>query len=345
MADTMNEQHTPSLPLAEPLQHLLHQLQEKYENAGQDLAGYLEGLYHSDFLNYWDYIQLDTLLTLQRPRTTLPDENIFIMFHQVAELYFKLVLQEIEQICFKPDLTPRFFLDRMSRINRYFQVVIDSFDVMVDGMEVGQFMQFRMALLPASGFQSGQFRMIEICASDFNRLLDQTAAIVPEASLAEQMAHIYWKKGGVVLATGEKTLTLRQFEAKYEQTFLQLAERYQHHNLRQTYLHLQPKGPEDEALIPDIHQAMKQFDVHLNINWRLAHYKSAVRYLFKDPETIFATGGTNWQKYLPPRFQRQVFYPELWTDLEKENWGRAWVDSTLKALQKEREMPEASPAH
>ena len=47
---------------------------------------------------YWDYIQTDALLGLQTQRTTLPDEMIFIMYHQVNELLFKMILLEIEQI-------------------------------------------------------------------------------------------------------------------------------------------------------------------------------------------------------------------------------------------------------
>ena len=66
--------------------------------------------------------------------------------------------------------------------------------------------------------------------------------------------------------------------------------------------------------------------MNVNINWPLVHYKSAARYLQKDPEDIAATGGTNWQKYLPPRFQKRIFYPKLWSEEEKENWGRSWVE-------------------
>jgi tryptophan 2,3-dioxygenase len=75
---------------------------------------------------------------------------------------------------------------------------------------------------------------------------------------------------------------------------------------------------------------MKQNDVNVNINWPLAHYKSAVRYLNKDSADIAATGGTNWQKYLPPRFQKRIFYPELWSDQEIDEWGKAWVEEALK---------------
>ena len=55
-----------------------------------------------------------------------------------------------------------------------------------------------------------------------------------------------------------------------------------------------------------------------------------MRYLKTDPNNaIAATGGTNWQKYLPPRFQKRIFYPEIWTEEEMENWGSGWVESVL----------------
>jgi tryptophan 2,3-dioxygenase len=52
--------------------------------------------------------------------------------------------------------------------------------------------------------------------------------------------------------------------------------------------------------------------------------------LKRDPDNIPATGGTNWQKYLPPRFQRIMFFPELWSDAEKAEWGKAAVINALK---------------
>ena len=76
----------------------INKLSKKYSTTGQDLYSYLEGLLYSDYLGYWDYINLDTLLSLQKPKTDFPDENIFIIYHQITELYFKLCLNEIEQI-------------------------------------------------------------------------------------------------------------------------------------------------------------------------------------------------------------------------------------------------------
>ena len=58
---------------------LLQKLQRKYDVMGQDLTSYLDGLLHSDYLAYWDYIHLDTLLSLQNPKTHFPDEKIFFL--------------------------------------------------------------------------------------------------------------------------------------------------------------------------------------------------------------------------------------------------------------------------
>src|ERR1700742_2348169 len=112
------------------IEERLARLQEKYEAMGQDMVSYLDGLLHADFLTYWDYIHLDTLLSLQNPKTPFPDEEIFIIYHQVTELYFKLALHECRQITEKRLLTADFFTTRVRRINRYFDALIESFEIM-----------------------------------------------------------------------------------------------------------------------------------------------------------------------------------------------------------------------
>mgnify|MGYP005703707021 FL=1 len=131
----------------------LKQLQDKYAAMGQDLTSYLDGLLHADFPTYWDYIKLDTLLSLQQPVTPFPDEQIFVMYHQITELYFKLSLLEIEQIHAETDIDAATFLERVNRVNRYFENLVRSFDIMVHGLDHEQFLKFRMSLLPSSGFQ------------------------------------------------------------------------------------------------------------------------------------------------------------------------------------------------
>ena len=80
---------------------------------------------------------------------------------------------------------------------------------------------------------------------------------------------------------------------------------------------------------PKLINALKELDVNININWPLMHYKSAVRYLQQNTEDIAATGGTNWQKYLPPRFQKRIFFPEIWSAQEHEDWGKGWVETNV----------------
>lgn len=305
----------------------LEKLQEKYAAMGQDMVSYLDGLLYADYLTYWDYIHLDTLLSLQTPKTPFPDEEIFILYHQITELYFKLVLHECKQITEKENISVDFLTSRLKRMINYFEVLTQSFSIMIEGMEKEQFLQFRMSLLPASGFQSGQYRMIEIYATDFINLVakDQREALKNE-SIKKQFEQIYWQYGATELSTGKQTLTLKQFWKKYAKTFLDLAENVQDKNLWKIYLKLEEKGEANS----EIKNLMRAFDVLVNVNWPLAHYKSAVRYLHRQPEEIKATGGTNWQKYLPPRFQKRIFYPELWTHQEQEDWGKAWVEEVLQ---------------
>ena len=305
----------------------IEDLEKKYSAMGQDLSSYLDGLLYADFLTYWDYVHVDTLLSLQNPKTSFPDEKIFIIYHQITELYFKLCLNEFEQLCNKENPDLKFFLSRVNRINSYFENLVRSFEIMVAGMEHDQFLKFRMSLLPASGFQSAQYRMIEICSTDFLRLVakEQRSQFNVDSSIREMFEFIYWKAGATELSSGKKTLTLQQFEDKYSDSLIKLAEENRTKNLWQIYLKLPVESQKDGQLLA----ALKMLDVNVNVNWPLSHYKSAVRYLQKDPEDIKATGGTNWQKYLPPRFQKRIFYEKLFSSEEIENWGKGWVSNEV----------------
>jgi tryptophan 2,3-dioxygenase len=319
----------------------IKKLKEKYEGMGQSLPNYLDGLLLSNYLPYWDYIHVDTLLTLQNPKTDFPDEKIFIIYHQITELYFKLCMHELNQIAhngrnvlpnghdlgWKEKINVKFFTERVIRINRYFEALTNSFDIMVDGMEREQFLLFRMALLPASGFQSAQYRMIEICSADFLQLVDKDVRknYSSKNSIEELYEHIYWKQGATEVASGKKTLTLEQFEKKYHEEFISLAKEYRDKNIWAKYKSL----TESEQQNPELINALRELDQNINVNWPLVHYKSAVRYLQQEDMDVAATGGTNWQKYLPPRFQKRIFYPELWSQEEIDNWGKHWVNKEV----------------
>lgn len=299
-------------------------LQQKYAVMGQDLSSYLDGLLYSDYLTYWDYIHLDTLLSLQNPKTQFPDEKIFIVYHQITELYFNLILWEIEQIAFHEALTEKFFQERMVRIITYFQQLENSFSVMIHGMEREQFLKFRMSLLPASGFQSAQYRLIEICSTDTINLVNvqEREALKEYSDIDQQIEKLYWRSGATELASGKKTLTLQQFEEKYLKLFKETGMKYRDRNLWKLF---SAKFSQSELL----KKYLREFDQLANVLWPLAHLKSAGHYLQRNPEDIKATGGTNWQKYLPPRFQKIMFFPDLWSEQEKEEWGKVAIDRML----------------
>lgn len=296
----------------------IHVLQHKYAAMGQDMRSYLDGLIHADYLTYWDYVHLDTLLSLQNPRTAFPDEKIFILYHQITELYFKLVLNELQQVAEDPALTGETLTMRLRRVINYFRHLVSSFSIMIDGMEPKQFLQFRMALLPASGFQSAQYRMIELCSTDARHLVarSERERLSGETDPGVLLDHLYWQWGGRELASGRKTLTLRQFLLKYGDDFRELITAYREKHLYARFLGLREVERSDALT-----ELMREFDHLANVAWPLAHLKSAARYLHRDPEDIKATGGTNWQKYLPPKSQQIVFFPELWREEEIREWG------------------------
>lgn len=304
----------------------VRELAIKYAASGQDLVGYLDGLLYANYLTYWDYIHLDTLLTLQTPKTDFEDEKIFIFYHQITELYFSAILHELAQIAQPKMIDEKVFLTKIKRLNRYVAHLVNSFDIMIDGMDLAQFLQFRMSLLPASGFQSAQYRMIEIASTDFWHLLDSESREFyrGQEHFKEMYEHVYWKKGATEAETGKKTLTLKQFEKKYAAQLIRMAKEYKEVNLWRMFItHYQGTDA-----TPKIIEELRKFDALINVDWRLAHYKSAVRYLQKAEsagDDIPATGGTNWQKYLPPRFQKQMFFPDLWSENEKSEWGKSWV--------------------
>lgn len=308
----------------ERIESQIAKLAEKYKDSGQDLSSYLDGLLYQRYLTYWDYIHLDTLLSLQVPRTHFPDEEIFIMYHQITELYFKLILHEQKQIVDDTSQEVSFFTEKVNRINNYYKALISSFSIMIRGMEREQFLQYRMALLPASGFQSAQYRMIEIYATPLQHLVHHSVrdSFSEEDPIEELYEAIYWKRGATDKASGEKTLTLKQFEYRYTPRFIRIAKQLRNKTMYHKYMDLPEEDRHNKGLV----EALKKMDINANVNWRLVHMASAHRYLDRGEDAIEATGGTNWKDFLPPNFQKIVFFPEVHSEEELKNWGKKWVE-------------------
>lgn len=301
-------------------QKITNQLEDKYNALDQNVNTHLEGLLHSKPIDYWDYIQTDALLNLQVQRTTLPDEMVFLMYHQVNELLFKMILWEIDQVAKKENITASFFETKIMRISRYFDVLTSSFTVMKDGMDVEQYNKFRNSLTPASGFQSAQYRKIEFASTELINLIDNRfrETIDRNTSFEHAFEHLYWQAAGKDYKTGKKSYTLTVFEAKYKDEFIRFAEFYNTHNLWTIFKSLPQDVREDKDLI----KAMRHYDYTVNITWVMAHYNTANHYLNIGGKTAEATGGSEWVKYMHPKYQRRIFFPDLWSKQELQDWGK-----------------------
>lgn len=300
--------------------NLIDQLQEKYRGLGQDLNVHLEGLLHSKLITYWDYIQTEALLSLQKQRTTLPDEMVFIMYHQINELLFKMVLWEIDQVANKEDIDVPFFAEKLRRVSRYFDMLTSSFSIMGEGMEVEQYNKFRNTLTPASGFQSAQYRLIEFASTETINLIDNRfrETIDRNTPFEHAWEHLYWQAAGKDYKTGKKSYLLTIFEEKYKDDFLRFAEFYNTHNLWTKFKSLPEEVKQDKELL----KAMRHYDYTVNIKWVMAHYNTANHYLNIGGKTAEATGGSQWTKYMHPKYQKRIFFPDLWSKQELEDWGK-----------------------
>ncbi len=296
---------------------ILKSLEDKYQNLGENPKTYLKGLLQTKPITYWDYIQVDTLLTLQKTRTDFKDEAIFVMYHQVTELTLKMMIHEIKQLSEGENLSEDIWLDKLERMIRYTQMLITSFDIMRSGMSYDDYNTFRDALAPASGFQSAQFRYLEIYTTRLQNLINKKGQErLPENPDSEDyFENIYWKDAGYNREAKSKTLTLRLFIEKYEAGFKALAQEVKGKTLEERVA--QMKNPSPELLAK-----MKQFDHFYNVTWPIIHLQTAGHYLNSRGENKAATGGSDWQKYLHPSYQQRKFFPNLWSEQELENWGK-----------------------
>lgn len=297
-------------------QEQLHQrIEEKFKAIDQNPDVHLEGLIWAKPITYWDYIHTDALLNLQLQRTTLPDEMVFIMYHQINEILFKMILWEIDQVSQCETITAPFFTEKLRRISRYFDMLSSSFDIMGDGMEKEQYMNFRNTLTPASGFQSAQYRLIEFSSTELINLIDYRfrATIDRNTPYDHAYEHLYWQAAGKDHSTGKKNTLIQLFEKRYKADFLIKMEAYNTTNLWTRFKQLPEEVRKDKALV----KAMRHYDYTVNVTWVMAHYDAAGKYL----GNAEATGGSDWRKYMHPKYQRRIFFPELWSEEELKNWG------------------------
>jgi tryptophan 2,3-dioxygenase len=230
---------------------------------------------------YHEYLELDQLLTLQRPRTEdTATELSFIIVHQVSELWFKLIIDDIhgtiQALC---EHHTDAALRRLSRIHEIEHLLVDQF-VILDRLPLGGFGALRPALGTASAAESRQFAIIERLSCPGHGRLGP----------AEHPAPDLWTALCVYVRDDGNDMPMDGTEEARAQ---------RNKVLRDLYGQPGPTAALFEALL-DHDQAF--------CLWRQRHALAVARQIGGVP----GTGGTTGVDYLERRGRRR-FFPELWS--------------------------------
>lgn len=243
-------------------------------------------------LTYGSYLKLDTLLSLQCPRSTpiVPDELLFITVHQVFELWLKLLLFELsharDEMLVGESYAPRVRLERCRVIER---TLLEQFDIL-DSMEAAEFVRFRDALDTASGAQSAQFMEVEFLSG----LKDFGYAERCDWLTADE--HELLRRRLSEPSLGDAFLTVLR-EAGFDVST--------EHQRLEGYLTI-AHAREKHGTLWDLLEAMIAHDQSW-LMWRARHALAVERQIGAKRGTGGSTGGS----YLRSRLSLR-FYPELW---------------------------------
>jgi tryptophan 2,3-dioxygenase len=255
----------------------------------------------SPAVTYGSYLEVDRLLELQKPRSAGPehDELLFIVIHQVYELWFKEMLHELDRVM---ELLRHQDAHRaqhtMKRILTILKVMVAQLDIL-ETMTPLEFLSFRSRLAAASGFQSDQFRQIEFVLGNKSRAAIERFGDGTRARAA---------------------LERRWSEPTLWDAFLDYLNREGYdvppgHLRRDVTVPVEP-SPELQAILIDAYKrdpknseiCERLVDLDEGIQeWRYRHVKMVERTIGTKP----GTGGSSGAAYLASTVGRPVF-PDLW---------------------------------
>lgn len=260
---------------------------------------------HTDFKNdmtYGEYLGLEAILSSQNRLSDHHDEMLFLIIHQVSELWMKLILHELQaaiQAIQQENMQPAFKM--LARVSKIQQQIIQAWDVLAT-MTPAEYLQFRDSLGKASGFQSYQYRQIEFAlgykSKHILKIYEKDEVILNELKHAFTAPSIYDVVIAALAKAGLKVnpnLLNRDFSVVYNgDDSVAAAWKTVYENI-ESYWDLYQLA---EKLV-DIEDSLQQ--------WRFRHMKTVERIIgFK-----VGTGGSSGVNYL-----RQVldhrFFPELW---------------------------------
>jgi tryptophan 2,3-dioxygenase len=252
--------------------------------------------------SYSEYLHLDKLLGAQRPLSNQHDEMLFIMMHQVSELWMKLALHELKEAlaCVKRDaLGPAFAI--FARVSQIQQQLLQSWDVLAT-ISPSQFAAFRDALGKSSGFQSRQYRLLEFILGNKNAAMINVFRSEPESfaalesalkvpSLYDESLRCLSRRGIAVPAQ----VLERDFSQPYQaDPAVAAAWLGVYHNAAQDWEMYQ------------LAERLMELDYKFQL-WRAAHVKTVERVIGSQR----GTGGSGGVSYLTKALDLK-FFPELW---------------------------------
>jgi tryptophan 2,3-dioxygenase len=266
---------------------------------------------HLDFsrsMSYSDYLQLDKILSAQKPLSPNHNEMLFIIQHQTSELWMKLMLHELRaaiSAVARDELGSAFKM--LARVSRIMEQLVHAWDVLAT-MTPPEYSAIRPYLGTSSGFQSAQYRCIEFALGNKNAemlkphahrpdLLEQVRAAYESPSLYDEALRLLAARGLPVPASHTQRDWTCPYEenAQVEQVWLTIYRDPEH------YWDLYQLGEE----LTDLEDAFRL--------WRFRHVTTVERVIgFKR-----GTGGTGGVSYLRKMLD-VVLFPEIWklrTDL------------------------------
>jgi tryptophan 2,3-dioxygenase len=257
---------------------------------------------------YWDYIRLDELLALARPKTALRDERVFIIFHQLAEMILALIINELEQLTARAPAPIDEWKMRLTRIVTICGLFIHNINALGRSIDREQFLHFREALSPASGFQSFQYRKMELMSTRLGNLAkSELGGPLPDGVPLDLLfERLYWRQAIPGNRSAGERASLLDFEARYLQELRKIAVELEHRNLAAAFDSLPHEHRTDKSLM----SLMREFDRMVNQEWREAHYRLALLLLDGSGAPRSSTGGTDWKTYLRKSLQIS-FFPDI----------------------------------
>jgi tryptophan 2,3-dioxygenase len=254
-------------------------------------------------LSYSQYLGLDKLLDAQRPLSYEHDEMLFIVIHQVSELWMKLCLHELNTVvdCVRrDDLGPTFKM--LARVSTIQQQLLQAWDVLAT-ITPYDYSAFRNTLGRSSGFQSAQYRLLEFLIGNKNaELIEVFRADPPTYDMLERALRAPSLYDEVLRLLSRRGLDVppqaidRDFSQPYQAS----------KQVAAAWLSVYHNSVKDWDLY-ELAERLVDLDYKFQL-WRFTHVKTVERIIgYKR-----GSGGTSGVAYLTKALDLK-FFPELWT--------------------------------